>query len=710
MIKTLNALRNALIFILALVGFNAELAYGQAYFPPHIDDFFGGEAANSVALSPDGHVIAYAESGEDKNTLQIINLRYPNSPSEITLDHFVRSASTSHIRRINWIDETRLFIEIVSIESLSTRNIFGSDRKRVARFEAPISRAFVLNLDTSDIIEVFPNLNMKSLFAVKGLALASPVTVDPNVIIVKAIYDSSVALWSVNLETGDIDEIEDVRIDVSDYIVTEEGQPLIRFVTHKRKRTTTIYSRRDAASAWKKLRTITDTNTEDFNPLAPADQPDTIFISARPEGYDRSAIFKYNIRSDEFSAPLGQHAHVDVFNALISKDNEYLGMAYFEDGLAYEFTDAELKAQYAQLKQKFPRGQNVFVTQASSDSGVWIVKSEGSQDPGTYHIYNAKTNSLKTLFVNQPQLSRRLLGESHVIKYSARDGLGLSGYLTLPPRAAAKSSPAPLIVMPHGGPVMRDYFEYDLTAQYLSTRGYAVFQPNFRGSSGYGKAFEARGYGQWGGAMIDDIIDGVDHLIETGQADKDKICIAGASYGGYAALISAVRYPDRYQCALSLNGVFHLGDMLDYDAKFFGKNSNVYKFLVTSIGHPKRDKDQLLEISPREQVAQISIPILLVHGTEDERVPVTQSRNMHDALLEAGKDAQYFELPMGDHNLTYTPPGANFNGKKKKRKKGEESGELDFWDFLAAKEADPFMLRKQYMARMAEFFDAHLKP
>ena len=710
MTKTLGALRDALIFISTLLSLSFQTAYGQTDVQPHIDDFFGGEAAESISLSPDGHVIAFAENGDDKNTLQIINLRYPNSPSEIMLDHFVRSASTSHIRRINWIDEARLFIEIVSIESLSTRDVFGSDRRRVAKFETPITRAFILNLDTSDSFELFPGLDARSLFAVKGLALASPVTTDPDVIIVKALYESSVALWSVNLETGEIDEIEDVRIDVTDYIVTDEGQPLIRFVTHKRNRTVTIYSRRNAGSAWKKLRTLTDTNIEDFNPLAPADEPDTIFISARPEGYDRSAIFKYNISSDEFSAPLGQHAKVDVFSPLLSKDNEYLGMAYFEDGVAYEFVDAELKTHYDQLKQKFPQGRNIFVTQASSDSGVWVVKSEGPKDPGTYHIYNAKTNSLKPLFVNQPQLSRSALGESQIIKYSARDDLALSGYLTLPPRTAAASSPAPLVVMPHGGPVTRDYFEYDLTAQYLATRGYAVFQPNFRGSSGYGKAFEARGYGQWGTAMIDDIIDGVDHLIKTGQADKDKVCIAGASYGGYAALMSAARYPHRYQCALSLNGVFHLGDMLDHDAKFFGKKSTVYKFLVTSIGHPKRDKARLFDMSPREQVDQISIPIFLVHGTEDERVPVTQSRAMHDALLEAGKDAQYFELPMGDHSLSYAPPGANFKGKKKKRKKGEEPSDLDFWDFLAAKEADPFMLRKQYMTRMTEFLDVHLKP
>jgi dipeptidyl aminopeptidase/acylaminoacyl peptidase len=228
------------------------------------------------------------------------------------------------------------------------------------------------------------------------------------------------------------------------------------------------------------------------------------------------------------------------------------------------------------------------------------------------------------------------------IKYKARDDLEISAVLTLPAGREAKN--LPLIVLPHGGPAGRDVEEWDWWVQFLGWRGYAVVQPNFRGSTGFGTAFQNKGEGEWGLKMQDDLNDVVIHLAKQGIADPKRVCIAGASYGGYAALRAAQRDGALYKCAISYAGVADIAAMSRYDQRTIVGNS--------SRAYWKESAPNSASVSPIKNAATFSIPVLIMHGKNDLRVPVSQSREMAEKLKAAGKIYRYIEQPLGDHHFS----------------------------------------------------------
>jgi dipeptidyl aminopeptidase/acylaminoacyl peptidase len=269
------------------------------------------------------------------------------------------------------------------------------------------------------------------------------------------------------------------------------------------------------------------------------------------------------------------------------------------------------------------------------------VRSSDPQHPDTYWLYDTKTHQLKVLAGAYPTLQPTDLGAMKPYPYKARDGLDIHAYLTLPPGKAAHN--LPVVIFPHGGPEERDSIEFDWWAQFMASRGYAVLQPNFRGSAGYGWKFQSAGFTQWGRAMQDDVTDGVKKLIADGIADPKRICIVGASYGGYAALAGATFTPDLYACAVSVAGVSNLIDL---------QNSvSGMAYWTTRIGDVDKDADALKAESPTLHADQVRAPILLMHGEKDVTVPIDQSTQERDALKKAGKDVSFVSIDGDDHYL-----------------------------------------------------------
>ena len=317
-----------------------------------------------------------------------------------------------------------------------------------------------------------------------------------------------------------------------------------------------------------------------------------------------------------------------------------MGVRYTTTGVRYHWFHPALKATQDLLDQNLGAGR-AYLTSWNDDYDKFIVYVGGPSEAGKY-LYWDRAKSPVLLGYRNLQLKDMALNPVTSIRYEARDGTEIEAVMTLPRLKEHKD--LPLIVLPHGGPGVRDYETFDWWAQALAELGYAVLQPNYRGSTGYGTDFFDLGIGEWGLKMQDDLLDAIAWADEKGIADKDRVCIVGASYGGYAALRGAQRDGDHYRCAVSFAGVGNLSDMVKRDRYYLlGRMAKDY----WNDRLPDHD-----EVSPLKHASEVSIPVLLVHGKEDFRVPVDQSRDMAKALEAAGKDVTYVEQPKGDHHFS----------------------------------------------------------
>ncbi|WP_162244264.1 MULTISPECIES: S9 family peptidase [unclassified Phenylobacterium] len=308
--------------------------------------------------------------------------------------------------------------------------------------------------------------------------------------------------------------------------------------------------------------------------------------------------------------------------------------------------DSELGAVHASLTKVF-KDRDVWFAEWSEDRTRFVIWTTAPSSPPAWYLFDKSRKELSPLGDEYPELKDAALGQTSWITYKARDGLEIPAYLTLPPGLAAGVKP-PLVVLPHGGPTMRDDYVFDYVAQFLATRGYAVLQPQFRGSWGFGDAFEKAGWGEWGGKMQTDLLDGIAAVAD--KADAGKVCIVGASFGGYAALAGATMHPDAYKCAASVAGISDLGLMLEQQWRTSGDDSAKVGELRTMLG--AADKGKLNATSPALLVSKTTAPVLLVHGDQDTVVPPQQSQVMANALKAAGRPYEYVVLPGENHDMT----------------------------------------------------------
>jgi dipeptidyl aminopeptidase/acylaminoacyl peptidase len=312
----------------------------------------------------------------------------------------------------------------------------------------------------------------------------------------------------------------------------------------------------------------------------------------------------------------------------------------------------EPQAQHrAEVMGKTFPGKTVEMINWSIDGSKLLAKVQTPSSPALYYWIDFTTHHADIAGEEYPALANVALGRAEKITYKARDGMTIPAILTRPPEDSA--TPIALIVLPHGGPNAHDEFQFDWLAQFFATRGYAVLQPQFRGSTGFGQAFEEAGYRQWGGVMQDDVTDGVKAMIERGLVDARRVCIVGASYGGYAALAGAAFTPDLYRCAASINGVSDLPALMRSEVPLYdGAISASKSFWKLRIGSP--NESRLDAVSPINSVKTIAAPVLIIYGTGDGVVPNEQSQKMINAMRSAGKNVQVDLLQGEDHWLSQT--------------------------------------------------------
>jgi len=321
-----------------------------------------------------------------------------------------------------------------------------------------------------------------------------------------------------------------------------------------------------------------------------------------------------------------------------------VGVTLAGDRSEQQFYEPVLKARQMALRKAI--GPTVWLTSWSADFRRLVLHTDGDGDAGTYWLVDGK--SVKPIGYDYPEIPDANVGATRAVSYKAADGLEIHGILTLPPGRDAKA--LPLVVLPHGGPQAHDTLGFNWWAQAFAGRGYAVFQPNFRGSDGYGLTFRDAGFGQWGRKMQTDISDGVAELAREGVVDSKRACIVGGSYGGYAAVAGVTVQQGLYRCAVSYGGVFDLNYFLNWETP--DDRNATARFWFRFLGARSNDDPSLHDLSPARLAERADAPILLIHGADDTVVPIGQSREMERVLRHAGKPVEFILLKGEDHWLS----------------------------------------------------------
>ena len=401
------------------------------------------------------------------------------------------------------------------------------------------------------------------------------------------------------------------------------------------------YSYRTKTSGdWRDLGTLDVSTDRGFNPYAVDPTLDAVYGLEASDG--RKAAYRIALDGSARKEQVFAHPQVDVDGFIrIGRERRVVGATFATDKRTAVYFDPALKALATSLSKALPNAPLVNFVDSSVDERKLLLWAGSDVDPGRYYVFDRDKKALSEILLARPQLEGRTLAPMKPVSYRATDGAQIPGYLSVPPGSEGKRIPA--IVMPHGGPGARDEWGFDWLVQFFVARGYAVLQPNFRGSAGYGEAwFEKNGFQSWRTA-VGDVNDGGRWLVSQGIADPAKLAVLGWSYGGYAALQSAVLDPDLFKAIVAVAPVTDLAGLRD-------QSRNFSNFLMVDqfVGNGPH----IREGSPALNAARIKAPVLIFHGDHDVNVNILQSRLMADRLRDAGKQGQLVVYPKLDHQLS----------------------------------------------------------
>lgn len=448
--------------------------------------------------------------------------------------------------------------------------------------------------------------------------------------------ESGVSVVKVNLNGERYSIVAHGRKGIYDWVADRQHQPRIAMF-----REDTLYEVKEKLADSNDFRTLWQFEIfsgDEVWPIGFDSNPNILYVSAYHDG--RLAIFSTDISQEKPQLTLVK-ADPDYD---VPADIDYSWQHNKVIAIGGDYVDDAHQLFQKALDAAIPDADN-HILSMSHDQNRYIVKSSSATMAGSYLLGDRNAKSLGYLIDKYKALDPALMVAKQKISYQARDDLTIEGFLTTPLGYQQDVSAAlPTIIFPHGGPISFDDDGFDYWTQFFANRGFAVLQMNFRGSHGYGFDFMQMGLQGWGLQMQDDVEDGTRWLIKKGIADPKRICIVGASYGGYAALMGAVRTPELYQCVISFAGVTDVEDLVKSHRRFTN-----YEIVKKQVGD---NFDLLEQRSPLTHAEKIQVPVLLIHGTKDRSVPVDQSTAMYKALRKRDKNVQYIELEDGDHYLS----------------------------------------------------------
>jgi dipeptidyl aminopeptidase/acylaminoacyl peptidase len=457
------------------------------------------------------------------------------------------------------------------------------------------------------------------------------------------------SIFKVNIINGDFDKYLPNSKRIISWGVTRKGEVLLAFGVDKDPTTDIyhIYTRKHSDADWNLIKTIEDYKSDSFSVEMYESETNSIIVKSdhteNEEDIAKDSLWRYHIATEKFELLGRAPENFDVTGAIIRREGEIrkvIGYSYNDGFIRYVYFDKKSNDLAKQIRSLFSKKDlqaNLYDSDRNKER--YIISTISDRKATQFYLFDKKTNKLSPWYGKYPQLDKYTLSKVEPFDFTARDGMKLHGYLTLPNNI---KNP-PVILYPHGGPYARDSQYFDTYVQMFASRGYAVLQVNFRGSTGYGNSYHTSGYMQWGKEMQTDLLDAMQWVNKSGKADTDNACIVGGSYGGYAALVAGFQTPDMFKCIISIAGISDMEKQINFWQRF---GSDGYVDNAVS-----KDSAEMAKVSPVNHVSKFKAPVLLIHGKSDIRVSYYQSDKMYNELKDAGKDVEYELFNFGTHHL-----------------------------------------------------------
>jgi esterase/lipase len=590
-----------------------------------------------IALSPDGTRVAFVRTDGDERVLAITALATGQVLARLR-------AGDEKLRAIEWADDAHVMIE-TSVTGVLHGNLFRQHQLgewfQLQVYDLTSGQLFMIPqntgsanlalLNTVGSVEV-RRVKDRTLIFVTGMQLGRSGN---------GRFGERVLL-SVSLDTHAVRLVTQANPETIGWILEGDGEVAAEETYDQKSGHWSMLIRHDG----RLQEAVSGTGLIEFpRLLGLGPTADTLLVSSIE---DEEPVWRLlSLKDGAMSPPMAERKTLE--HPIESRaTHRMIGGVHISDSEEYLFFDPPIEQSWQAIVRAFPN-ERVLFESASSDFGKVIVRVEGERDGFGYQLVDLTTHRSEALGDIYEGVSKPF--EVRRITYAAADGLMIPAYLTLP--RGKPASRLPLIVLPHGGPAVRDTADFDWWSQALADQGYAVLRPNYRGSE-LNRAFLTRGFGEWGRKMQTDLSDGVRYLAKEGLIDPARVCIVGASYGGYAALAGVSLDPGVYRCAVSVAGLSDLHRMLSWvnQRQLSAGANRTQRYWDRFMGVSGPDDPALEAISPIRHVSAVTVPILLIHGKDDTVVPFEQSQVMYDALRSAKKDVQLVTLKREDHWLS----------------------------------------------------------
>ena len=621
-----------------------------------VQDFARSSRVHSFSLSPDGQKLVYQERSAHGRQLIVADVseeglstvfRHPIDPAVYVSEAF-------------WISDSKLFGYDV---------YFAGELPKLE--EEPVITAWVMTPDGSDkkiLWEEKPDQKnekrkkgrkRKPAHAV-SFDLLHSLPDDPDSVLLIRIeqtpdkrddteLDVVSDVFRMNIATGEMTEvtpdhgIEGARM--FSWVPDHTGTIRMGYGEVGKDDDPVLLVRKNADSEWTQLHDNDLFKRGKFFPIAFGADPDILYVTSSL-ATGRAAIYRFSIKRGRLKGKIFAHQTANAGDLFFSNDRSKItAVSYYDDEYRLEVLDEDFQTRMDRISAAVGN-TNVRLGHRDARKTRQIIWVGDERRPRIPWLFFEETGHALKLPDPAPWIEAETMASTRSVVYRARDGLEIPAYLTVP-ITAEDGQPLPTIVMPHGGPYVRDYKQWDYWVQFLVNRGYAVLQPNFRGSSGFGSRFTVMGYGEWGDDMQQDVADGAKWMISEGIADPDKICIVGGSYGGYAALMGLIQDRDIFRCGVAWAPVTDLKEILKQDNSW--DEDSAWFWRVTG----GKSSKELKAISPAYLAHKISQPLLLMHGDQDDIVFIDQSRSLVKALNKKKKSEpfRYLEFEGLGHQI-----------------------------------------------------------